>query len=213
MINKLVASSQQLVARISRRSFSLPATSYRLRAMRGFTLIETMVAVSLLSVAIVAPMALTTQSLTSAFYARDQVTAFNLAQEGIEAVRAIRDGQILQISQSSNASGIDLFGPIPVNQNFTIDSRQSIPSNAIQSCPGTCPFMQTDGTLYGHDADLTTWVPTRFTRTLRVQYVGAGQDEIRVSVTVSWRTASNRIRTFTIFENLYRWVQDGAATS
>ncbi|MDB5238563.1 MAG: seg [Candidatus Kaiserbacteria bacterium] len=180
---------------------------------RGFTLIETMVAVSLLSIAIVAPMALTTQSLTAAFYARDQVTAFNLAQEGIEAVRAIRDGQILQISQNSDASGIDLFGPIPVDQDFTIDSRQSIPTNAISSCSGACPALQTDGTLYGYDADLTTWLPTHFTRTLHVKYVGASHDEIRVSVTVSWPTASGQTRSFTIFGNLYRWVQDGAATS
>ena len=111
-------------------------TKRGLHTQAGFTLIETLVAVSLLSVSIVAPMALTTQSLTAAYYARDQVTAFNLAQEGIEAIRAIRDGQILQISQNANATGIDLFGPIPVDQDFTIDSRQSSPSNAIQTCSG-----------------------------------------------------------------------------
>src|SRR3972149_102217 len=86
---------------------------------RGFTLIETLVAISLLSIAIVAPMSLTSQSLTAAYYARDQVTAFNLAQEGLEAVRAFRDGQVLQISQSAAASGINLFGAIPVDQYFT----------------------------------------------------------------------------------------------
>ena len=185
----------------------------RMTAGAGFTLIETLVAVSLLSVSIVAPMALTTQSLTAAYYARDQVTAFNLAQEGIEAIRAIRDGQILQISLNANASGIDLFGPIPVDQDFTIDSRQSTPSSAIANCSGTCAALQTDGTLFGYDPDKTTWVPTHFTRTMRVKYVGAGHDEIRVSATVSWPTASGQVRTFTIYENLYRWVNDGAAST
>lgn len=181
----------------------------------GFTLIETLVAVSLLAVAIVAPMALTTQSLTAAYYARDQVTAFNLAQEGIEAIRAIRDGHILEISQTADASGIDLFSPIPLDQDFTVDSRQTSPLNAIQACAGTCPALQVDSTntLYGYDPDTTAWVPTHFTRTMRVKYVGTSHDEIRVSATVSWPTASGQIRSFTIFENLYRWVADGAATS
>ena len=50
---------------------------------KGFTLIETLVAVSLLTVAIVAPMTLTARSLSAAYYARDQITAFHLAQEAI----------------------------------------------------------------------------------------------------------------------------------
>ena len=61
------------------------------KTSRGFTLIETLVAVSLLAVVIVAPMSLTTQSLSSAYYARDQMTAFHLAQEAIESVRSVRD--------------------------------------------------------------------------------------------------------------------------
>lgn len=181
---------------------------------RGFTLIETLVAISLLSIAIVAPMSLTAQSLSAAYYARDQITAFNLAQEGLEAVRAIRDGQILQISHSADASGINLFGPIPVNQDFTIDSRLTDPSTAMQVCPSNgCASLQTDGILYGYDPDTTTWTPTNFTRTLHAQYIGGGTDEIRLNVTVSWTSSVGQPRSFTIFENLYRWVNDGSAAS
>lgn len=182
--------------------------------IRGFTLIETLVAISLLSIAIVAPMSLTSQSLSAAYYARDQITAFNLAQEGLEAVRAIRDGQILQISRTADASAIDLFGAIPVNQDFTIDSRVSDPAQAMHVCPSTgCPPLQTDGELYGYDADTVNWPLTNFTRTLHANYVGASRDEIRLAVTVSWPTNSRQIRTFTIFENLYRWVNDGSASA
>jgi prepilin-type N-terminal cleavage/methylation domain-containing protein len=182
--------------------------------MRGFTLIETLVAISLLSIAIVAPMSLTSQSLSAAYYARDQITAFNLAQEGLEAVRAIRDGQILEISRTADASSIDLFGPIPVNQNFTIDSRSSDPAQAMHICPSNgCPPLQTDGVLYGYDVDTETWPLTNFTRTLRASYVGASQDEIRLSVRVEWPTAARQIRSFTIYENLYRWVNDGSAST
>lgn len=183
----------------------------RIRA-QGFTLVETLVAISVLTVAIVAPMTLASQSLTAAYYARDQVTAFNLAQEGLEAVRALRDGQVLQISQSADASSINLFGPIPVNQDFTIDSRFTAAVEALAVCPSNgCAPLQTDGDLYGYDADVGTWAVTHFTRTLRARYVGSSQDEVRLSVTVSWPTVSGQIRSFSIYENLYRWVNDSSA--
>jgi prepilin-type N-terminal cleavage/methylation domain-containing protein len=189
---------------------------------RAFTLIETMVAISLLAIAIVPPMSLTAQSLTSAYYARDQVTAFNLAQEGLESVRAVRDAQVLAISQTANASGIDLFGPIPKNQDFIIDSRmQYSQANQPPTCTGACQPLQTDGTLYGYGFCGDGSCNTYFTRTMHACYIQPGttytcnstpSDEMRVSATVSWPTAAGQIRTFTIYDNLYRWVKDGSAS-
>ena len=188
---------------------------------QGFTLIETLVAISLLSVAIVSPMTLASQSLSGAYYARDEITAFNLAQEGLEAVRAVRDGQILTISQSIDASSIDLFGAIPNNQDFTIDSRMQNVANSMTPCPlNSCAPLQTDGTLYGYDPDTATWVSTRFTRTLRACYVQPSgdcgsiiTDEIRITSKVSWPTAGKQTRSFTITSDFYRWVSDGSAAS
>lgn len=177
--------------------------------LRGFTLIETLVAITLLSVAIVAPMALTAKSLASAYYARDQITAFYLAQEAVESVRAIRDAQILQIAQSTGGSQVDLFGSIPPgNQPFTIDARQADPEQAITLCNDTCGPLQTDGTLYGYNAN---WADSNFTRTVRATLVGSGQDELRLTVVVAWRTGAFQERSFSISENLYRWVNDSSA--
>ena len=181
------------------------------RQRRGFTLIETMVAISLLTMSIVAPISLTAQSLESALYARDQITAFYLAQEAIEAVRSIRDGQILQITQTANASGLNIFGPIPLdNQPFTVDARTADSSQAITTCSTTCPPLQTDGTLYGYQ---NGWTDTNFTRTVKAAFVGSGQDEIRVTVTVTWQTGAFQSRSFSISENMYRWVQDGSGAA
>ncbi len=179
---------------------------------KGFTLIETLVAVSLLTVAIVAPMSLAAQSLASAYYARDQITAFYLAQEAIEALRSIRDGQILQIAQTVDTSSINIFGPIPLeDQPFIIDARKGDPSQAITNCSGgTCPFLQTNGTLYGYESG---WTDTNFTRTGKGHAVGGAQDEIRVTVTVTWRTGSFQTRSFSISEDMYRWVNDGSGAS
>ena len=178
---------------------------------KGFTLIETLVAISLLTIAVIAPISLTAQSLESAYYARDQITAYYLAQEAIEAVRSIRDGQILQITQTANASGLNIFGPIPLNnQPFTIDARSTDSTQAITTCSGICPPLQTDGTLYGYQ---NGWASTNFTRTVKAAFVGGGQDEIRVTVTVTWQTGSFQVRTFSISENMYRWVQDGSGAT
>ena len=183
----------------------------------GFTLIETLVAITLLSIAVVAPMSLAARSLGSAIYARDQITAFYLAQEAIEALRSIRDAQILTIAQSTGGAP-DMFGSIPHdNSSFIIDARKIDPANAITPCSGgPCPALKTNHTLYGYENE-TGWEATNFTRTVHACFVQSNgtcasppTDELRVTVTVEWKTGPIQKRTFSISENLYRWVNDGS---
>ena len=62
---------------------------------RGFTLIETLVAITILLVAIVGPMSAIGTSLSQMSISRDQIIAINLAQEGIEAIRQERDSKMI----------------------------------------------------------------------------------------------------------------------
>ncbi|MDP3965729.1 MAG: type II secretion system protein [bacterium] len=184
---------------------SIHDTRYTIHDTRAFTLIETMVAISLLTIAIVAPMSLTTQSLSSAYYARDQITAFHLAQEAIESVRHARDRNVLK-----NALGVttDLLAGLPSSGTpFTIDTTNN---DLITTCSGTCPVLRksTEG-LYGYSA---AWSPTYFTRTVTATFVpGSGDDEITVLVRVDWQTGGFNSRNFTISDNLFRWVRDSSA--
>ena len=196
---------------------------------RAFTLIETLVAISLLTIAIVAPMSLTTQSLASAYYARDQITASYLAQEAIEGVREVRDGNILQNSQGTS---VDLLAGIPSTsgQPFTVDTRNTSvpPSYGMSLCTGqaqgtppvaTCSPLQLDptGTFYGYGSG----TDSQFTRTVTTCFIqpdgtcsgNTVTDEIRVTATVSWKTGGLQVRTITLTENLYRWVNDGSGSS
>lgn len=173
---------------------------------RGFTLIETLVAITVLTTAVASSMSLATRSLSTAYYARDQVTAFHLAQEAVETVRHVRDDNILQ-----NALGtpVDLLSGVPsVNgQPFTVDTRD----DSMELCPPLgCPPLKTDGVLYGYDEG-SGWAETRFTRSVSAEFVNGSTDEVRISVTVSWQSGTFRTRSFTISENLYRWVEDGSA--
>lgn len=212
---------QYLVSGIQYFVYDIRHTIYKIPS-KGFTLIETLVAITLLTVAIVAPMSLAAQSLAAAYYARDQITAFFLAQEAIEAVRSVRDAQILEIAQNTGSEGVDLFGPVPLgNVPFTIDAGEVEADQAITTCNGTCPPLQTDGTLYGYYDNPPVnpppagsgWQNSNFTRTVKAAYVNGDEDEIRLTVTVTWKTGAFQERSFSISENLYRWVNDGSGSA
>ena len=61
---------------------------------RGFTIVETLVAVAILMIAIAGPLTIAQKSLISAIYAKDQVTATFLAQDAIEYVKNMRDANV-----------------------------------------------------------------------------------------------------------------------
>ena len=188
--------------------------SHYLYKSGGFTLVETLVAISILALAIVAPMTLTTQSLTSAYYARDQMTAFHLAQEAIESVRAARDENIL----SNNA---DLLAGIPSGGvPFVIDTRDNKMTLCDQGNPAQCPYLRTSenasaASFYAYGpvgtidiySDQPGWESTRFRRTIAAEMIsGSNNDEMKVTVTVAWQTGAYQLRTVTMRENLYRWI-------
>jgi Tfp pilus assembly protein PilV len=231
MIKKFTVYSLQFTAK-SRAGFSnaLQTANYKLRT--GFTLIETMVAISLLMVALIAPMSLAAQSLTAAYYARNQITAFYLAQEGIEIVRSVRDANIIAIAEGN--SSVNIFNNIPYGTNstnaplFTVDALQ-VASGALDTCEaGGCPPLQTNGSVYGYSpgcepasggswgtVDCGTqgaWTDTTFVRTVRAYLLNPSDpDELRVSVTVSWKQGSFQTQSFTINEDLYRWIAGGGS--
>lgn len=65
------------------------------KAKRGFTLLETLVAVAIFTIAILALLAVLSNGIASTNYAKRKITATYLAQEGVEYVRNQRDGFII----------------------------------------------------------------------------------------------------------------------
>lgn len=63
---------------------------------RGFTLVETLVAISVLLVVIIGPISAAQKGIQQAYYANEQLSAVFLAQETIEAVRQRRDDLALE---------------------------------------------------------------------------------------------------------------------
>src|SRR5690349_5431770 len=71
----------------------------------GFTLIETLIAISVLMMAFTGPVAIATKALVAAIYSKNEIVAIYLAEEGIEVIRNMRDNNVL-----SNQSWTTGFG-------------------------------------------------------------------------------------------------------
>lgn len=60
---------------------------------KGFSLIETFVAITILLIAVLGPMTLFSSVISDGIFAKNQVTAFYLAQEGLELAIAERNSE------------------------------------------------------------------------------------------------------------------------
>lgn len=146
------------------------------KSQRGFTLVETLVAVAVLLLAIAAPMSLGSQGLTTSRVARDQVIATYLSQEAVEYVRNVRDSNIL--SGDNWLEGLSDC----VSSSCSID----IPRNTIAPCSGACPQLTYHNAtgLYGYSTG-SGWQRTKFLRTVSIEETVANA-EAKLSVVVSW---------------------------
>lgn len=169
-----------------------------MRTFTGFTLLETLVAVAVLLMALLGPFSIAQQSLKSAYYARDQITAFYLAQEGIEFVRAVRDENYLSGNTGDNwLLGI---GTTCLNTPCTVDYRNF----AYEQClPDGCPVLKVSqaGGLYNQ----ASGADSPFTRQVMLTTSPTNPNLIIVSVTISWKSAGVP-RIFTLQERLFNWL-------
>lgn len=165
---------------------------------RGFTLVETLVAITILMIAIVGPFYSIQQAITASYVSRDQLIASSLAQEGVEYIYFVRNSNYL----SSRAWDAGL-GDCRNSQGCTVDPTQNTIaqcSNGAWPSGGCAPLRLSSTGLYTQTG---SYPATRFTRKVEVQTVSATQ--MKVTVTVLWTT--NRANyTIVITEDLYNWL-------
>ena len=94
----------------------------------GFTLMETLVAVLVLSLAITGPLAIAQKGLQAALISKDQISAFYLAQDAIEYIRYARDTNCLAAGSSA--------GGCPVGQ-WLVGNNNATQSINLVACVGT----------------------------------------------------------------------------
>lgn len=165
----------------------------------GFTLIETLIAVTILLIAVVGPIALIGDSIRKMYYARDEALAINLAQEGIEMVRQVRDSNMLSGSAwlTTLADGTYMIDA----GNFMAGS----PSTFVIYCGAVCipqPIYIDSATgLYRQG---TVFTSTRFSRIVTISGAGLPANERQVTSTVTWLTGGST-GSVSVSEYVFSW--------
>ena len=187
---------------------------------KGFTLIETLLAVLLLSTAIAGPLTIASKGLTSAVVAKDQIGAFYLAQDAMEYLRYKRDSNCLAAGATPNAcpastwlSGLGTWSGSAWSGTCTSsDGSQTCQVDSIQdtatACTGACAPLTYNSSLgYFGYAVTSGWVqtPQRYVRTVKITTpFGGNNGEAKIEITVTWTTGSLS-HTITMRENLLNW--------
>lgn len=196
-----------------------------IKKAKGFTLIETLVAVLLLATAIAGPLTIASKSLLAALVAKDQVTAFFLAQDAVEYVRFVRDTNKLRggdwlTGAGGSSAGIDLT-PCTQSNGCYFDSTTSNPSvptacqnnGCIQATFSSSRFVCYDPSVnrfrYNTNAACTGVSgveKTLFARQVAITTPSSGSGSERlVTVTVSWTDTANKVRSVTVRETIFDW--------
>src|ERR1035437_5439116 len=87
---------------------------------RAFTLVETLVAIAIFTVSLVAIMSVLASSITSTTYAKQKMVASYLAQEGIEYIRNMRDTFVLYDAISSQTGWNSFNSKLVPSPNNTL---------------------------------------------------------------------------------------------
>jgi type II secretory pathway pseudopilin PulG len=171
----------------------------------GFTLIEALVAITVLLLAIVGPMTIAQNGIQNSIFARDQIVAFYIAQEGVELIRSIRDDNALNnrpwltgiplSGGGANCASAEGCGIDVENMNF-IDcaGNGGAACNIFYDEDGLTPGSQRG--IYGHDSNSDQTV---YARSIHITTINA--NEISVDATVTWLSRGGS-RTITVQSRL-----------
>ena len=148
------------------------------RKNKGFSLIETLVAITVLLVAITGPLTIAHRALSVARISRDQTKAVYLAQDAIEYIKNVKDTNVLEGNEWRT-------GLLACINDCYIDSIQGkiTPCSAYEGCP-VLRYDSSKG-LYGYNDD---WQETSFVRTVMV--TNLNDNESSISVQINWSTGT-----------------------
>jgi prepilin-type N-terminal cleavage/methylation domain-containing protein len=162
-------------------------TMRSLRNQRGFTLLETLIAMAVMSFGILSVIAVYTQGLRTSAQGKIQFIAQAKAQAAMETLFTARDTHILSWAQINNVSqgGVFLDGPQPMlapgpdGLIGTADDDVSHPDTIIIGPPGNDDIVSTSG-------DQTLNLNPMMTRTILFTPVPGTLNLNQVTITINY---------------------------
>jgi len=153
---------------------------------KGFSLVETLVAIAILLIAVLAPMRIVAQSIKASVFSREQLTAVFLAQEGLESMRRLRDNSA--ISGSDTWEWYDSV--IPNACKNATGCSYDVSLDSFVACSGSnCRFYfdedASSGVFYSHHSDVGE--QALFERVITITEQSSG--EVLVTSVVSWESS------------------------
>lgn len=168
---------------------------------KGFTVIEVIVAIFLITAGIVGVLSLITQTISSVSISRDKLIAAYLAQEGIEIVRNIRDGNWLEQRNNLTLPWDDGIAPcLPANRPCSAEFEADYDDQNLSSYTGNPLNLENPpSNMYGYGSG----TPTKFRRKITIT-APAETYILQVSVLVEWEE-KGKPYSVEAQENLYNW--------
>ena len=179
----------------SQISKKLQASSFKLHD-RGFTLIEAIVAIGVISVGFVGALVILSKSASQAGFLRERIIASHLAAEGIEVIGNIRDTNWLK-SQTDWLSGLG------DTSNGLVDyNSQSLLNNSIYN---SCLNYVSGFYKHGTSASCNTVFKRHIVLTKKSEII-SGQSVVFLEVQsiVDWQE-KGQTKTIQVIDNLYDW--------
>ncbi len=165
---------------------------------KGFTLIEALIAISILTMVIASTMGIVQTSLSSNSFSQAQVTANYLAGEAIEYIRNIRDTNFI----TDNA---DWLNAIPADCISANGCDVDTINNSFITCSATCDPLRitksTTGGFYHHNT--LSGANSQFTRTIHIENINT--NEISIEVTITSNSGFFKKTPLIVVEHLFKW--------
>ena len=181
----------------------------------GFSLVETLVAITILLLVIIGPLTITSSTARSTSFASEQVIAFFLAQEGLELVEKVRDDLFLEFVDDPTGPRSDPWSDfvnnnsLPVNLQHCFDTpgtggcglemadNGTVADGVNCSTAGACQLhlatiSNTRRSVYTY-IDQGAGSGTAYTRTIYIEDLESSPgdpEQVRVTSVVTWRSGN-----------------------
>src|SRR3989338_5159739 len=156
--------------------------------MSRVSLIETIVAIFIISISLAGPLNFINTSLSAIRYANDQTTAFFLAQEAMEYVKNAVDTNILKgadsnkwiVSNASCSGCVDLGACLHGISGCRLDAQGA--SITVANASGFSLPLKYNNEVYQYSSG----TDTSFYRTIYIEKRGDGSQEANIFVEMKW---------------------------